>query len=286
LFVLFVLAIGPLFLLNTYYNLRALFPQFTMYPALNWRMLLIILLSFPLHELGHISACHRYRVPVGSIGAGFYMLFPVMYVDLSAIWILPRSQRTVVNLGGVYFDFIGACIFSAVAAVTKNCEYGLISLAYLASCVINLNPFAKFDGYWCVSDILGVPWLYQRALSSWRGWLMGKPSLLLKSWQRISLMIFSAMCVLVWTVSGWAVFRLVAAAYRSLWLLTVIGFCPRRVWWQLSPADAQAMLLIGCVTLFLLSFCLNFIGVLVKHRQARRAPPDPAVSSGSIRLKI
>src|SRR5262249_6811358 len=100
-FVLLVLLPGTLLFLTTYYNLTAYFFDYGMPSILTWRVLLLVLLSFPLHELGHVSACRRYGISAGKIGAGLYLFLPVMYADLSSIWALPRRQRLAVNLGGV-----------------------------------------------------------------------------------------------------------------------------------------------------------------------------------------
>jgi hypothetical protein len=261
-----VLTLGSLLLLNTYYNLQTFFTQYGMMQELTWRMMFVVLLSFPLHELGHISACRRYHVSAGSIGLGLYMFLPVMYADLSGIWVLPRRHRLAVNLGGVYFEFIGACVLALIAAETKNAEYAIASFLFLASCLINLNPFIKMDGYWCTSDLLGVPNLIRNSFKAWKEWLSGKRERTGSKLQQPVLMVFFALCILAWLLGAWASWRLIVAAYKALWLIRTIGFCPRKLWWQFSPADLQNILLIGFVAIFLLSFAFNLISFLRSRR--------------------
>ncbi|WP_163192144.1 hypothetical protein [Clostridium thermarum] len=114
-----------------------------------------------LHEFGHMSASMRYGLAPGHIGGGFYFTSPVLYADVSNVWELKRHERVVVNLGGVYFQFIVfgiACLFSLLL----NNNYIFISvLIGEIGMLNNFNPFLKWDGYWVVSDLLGIPNLHQ-----------------------------------------------------------------------------------------------------------------------------
>jgi putative peptide zinc metalloprotease protein len=266
--VFLVMALGSMLLLDTYYKLQAFFIEIGDTHALTWRMIGLILLSLPLHELGHVSACRRYNISAGKIGAGLYICLPVMYADLSAIWGLPRKHRLVVNLGGIYFDFIGACILAAAAAITRNADYAIVAFLYLASCLFNLTPFVKLDGYWCLSDLIGIPNLIHNSFKAWREWLSGQRTMPWTRWQRSVLIIFSAACVFIWAITMWAIWQLLVSAYKALWVLTTIGICPRRLWWQFSPTDLQNILLVGFVAVFLLSFVLNLIRFLLNRRRA------------------
>lgn len=59
-----------------------------------------------LHELGHSTASLRHGIQPGKIGFGFYLIFPVLFSDVTKSWLLPRRKRLVVNAGGVYFQLI------------------------------------------------------------------------------------------------------------------------------------------------------------------------------------
>jgi putative peptide zinc metalloprotease protein len=265
---LLVLLPGALLFLNTYYDLTAYSFDYGMPQILTWRVVLLVLLSFPLHELGHISACRRYGVSAGKIGAGLYLFLPVMYADLSSIWALSRRQRLVVNLGGIYFDFIFACILALIATATKDVQYAFAAFAVLASCLVNLNPFIKFDGYWCVSDLLGIPNLIQNSFRAGRDLFFGKKLLLWNKSHQAMLLFYLAACLVIWPFGAWAAWKLIVSAYQSLQLLLTIGICPRRLWWQLSPGDLQNILLIGFVAVFLVSFFINLTSFLLGYRVA------------------
>ncbi len=137
---------------------------------------LLFLLSVFAHELGHAAAARYYQLAPGPIGFAVYLLYPAFYSDVSAAWRLPRGQRGVIDLGGAYFQSLFALGCGLLYSVTGWSFFvqsiGLIGLSLLFA----LNPVFKFDGYWLLSDALGVtnlaqqPWrLLRHALAAWRG---------------------------------------------------------------------------------------------------------------------
>ena len=118
--------------------------------------------SFVLHELGHASACEYFGAAEGEIGFGVYICFPVLYADVSYAWRLRRTQRAVVDLAGIYFQVLAASIMLVFYTATDNAPLLWSVIAINLSVVPNLNPFLKLDGYWFLSDILGVPNLSSR----------------------------------------------------------------------------------------------------------------------------
>lgn len=126
---------------------------------------LLLLVVMPVHELGHIAAAHRFGSGAGKIGIGFYLFMPLMYVDLSPTWALGRRQRAAVDVAGLYFQFLSSCVLAAAYLAWRRPVLEVAAMAYLTLGLLNLNPVFKFDGYWCVSDLLGVPNLQETA---WR----------------------------------------------------------------------------------------------------------------------
>ena len=123
----------------------------------------IYMISFLFHEFGHATASHKYGAKFGNIGFGLYLYFPVLFADVSDAWRLNRRQRTIVDIGGIYFHMI----FNAVLFLIYLC-YPVTFISFLISIislaiVFNLNPFFRFDGYWIYSDLIGVPNLRQRS---------------------------------------------------------------------------------------------------------------------------
>ncbi|MGH7488587.1 MAG: hypothetical protein ACREMY_23755, partial [bacterium] len=117
--------------------------------------LLVILAGVVLHEVGHLSACRRFGAPHGGIGCGLYWCLPVLYAEVHGAWLLPRRQRAVVDLGGVYFQ----CVFLATVALAWLLHpSGTLLVALWTSHLLvfnTLNPVLKYDGYWLLSDLSG-----------------------------------------------------------------------------------------------------------------------------------
>ncbi len=122
----------------------------------------LLLFSSFIHELGHASACRHYGIQHGSVGFGLYLNFPVFYTDVSGIWRLPRLQRLIVNMAGIYFQLILLIplLLFYFNSYDNTLKYSLLVINI--NFLITLNPFFKFDGYWIISDVLGVPNLRER----------------------------------------------------------------------------------------------------------------------------
>lgn len=127
-------------------------------------VIISLFLSTFFHELGHASACKFYDVKPGGIGLGVYINMVVFYADVSNIWQLSRKERIVVNLGGIYFQslLLIPCYF--LFFYTQDYLLGYLILCTNLNFLFVLNPFFKFDGYWIMSDVLGVPNLRQRSM--------------------------------------------------------------------------------------------------------------------------
>lgn len=116
------------------------------------------------HELGHAAACRHFGVENGGIGFGLYISFPVFYTDVTNVWQLTRKQRLVVNVGGVYFQLIFLLPVLLVYFLTGHNIAKLFIYTINLNFLFTLNPFFKFDGYWIMSDLIGVPNLRNRSM--------------------------------------------------------------------------------------------------------------------------
>lgn len=123
--------------------------------SLGWAYLLF-LVSLLIHEFGHASACVRFGARPSDIGIALYLIYPVFYSDVSAAWQLKRGQRVAVDLGGVYLQCVVGTAYYWAFFWTDWEPLRVAVLMVVGSCVFSLNPIFKFDGYWVVSDALGV----------------------------------------------------------------------------------------------------------------------------------
>ncbi|XWV20217.1 MAG: hypothetical protein HEQ28_06900 [Prevotella sp.] len=123
-----------------------------------------ILLSTLFHEFGHASACCYYNIPPGAIGVCVYLNMLVFYADVSNVWHLSRDKRVVVNLGGVYFQMILLIPIYIAYNITRSDLLAYLLLSFNLNFILVLNPLFKFDGYWILSDMLGVPNLRKKGI--------------------------------------------------------------------------------------------------------------------------
>lgn len=124
------------------------------------------------HEFGHASAAYLYGCRNIEIGAGWYLIFLVFYADLSEAWSLNRKQRVVVDIGGMYFQIVFIGLLSLIAINYPNPVLYCSIAALCISLLWNLNPFFRMDGYWIVSDLLGVENLRERTSKETIDWII------------------------------------------------------------------------------------------------------------------
>lgn len=134
---------------------------------------LFLALSSLIHEFGHAAACRYYGMPHGNIGLGLYLNLPVFYTDVTHVWKLSCRQRCVVNFGGVYFQML-LLIPMLIIAIVKGwgvLDYMLLLMNF--NFALTLNPFFKFDGYWMMTDLLGIPNLRKKG-NEWMKYFFNK----------------------------------------------------------------------------------------------------------------
>ncbi len=108
------------------------------------------------HELGHAAACRSFGAPVGPIGCAIYLMYPALYCDVTHTWSLSRPARLTVDLGGVYFQLIGTAVVALLWWATRSLVLLAAIRVSLATIAMNLLPIGRFDGYWVLSDALGI----------------------------------------------------------------------------------------------------------------------------------
>lgn len=115
------------------------------------------------HEIGHASACQKYGARPGGIGFGFYLFLPVLFSDVSDAWRLSPKKRIIVNLGGIYFEMLLASFMLVGYYIFYDFGLLIVPCVLILDTLCNLNPFIKYDGYWILSDAIGVPNLHKNA---------------------------------------------------------------------------------------------------------------------------
>jgi len=140
-----------------------------------------------LHELGHAFTAKRYGCRVPAMGVAFLVLWPMAYTDTNEVWKLTsRRQRMQVAAAGMLTELTVAA-WSTLAwallpeGIPKSVAFMLATTTWISSIAINASPFMRFDGYFLLSDWLGMPNLHARsfALARWdfreRLFALGEP---------------------------------------------------------------------------------------------------------------
>ena len=129
-----------------------------------------------LHELGHAYAATRYGCRVPTMGVSFLVMVPVLYTDTSDTWKLrSRKQRLLVDGAGVLTELCLASIATFLWAFlpdgpVRSAAFVIATTSWISTLAINLSPFMRFDGYYFLSDMIGVPNLSSRsqAFGQWQ----------------------------------------------------------------------------------------------------------------------
>ena len=125
-----------------------------------------------LHELFHALVCYRYGGRIHEAGILFIIFMPFTYVDATSSWNFPAGrQRLHVAAAGIFSELAVAWIALLVWAAHPDTTTGLIAhrtviVAGISSLLFNGNPLMRFDGYYILSDLVGIPNLYQLGLQS------------------------------------------------------------------------------------------------------------------------
>ncbi len=136
-----------------------------------------------LHELGHGYQAKRFGCRVPSMGVAFLVMFPVLFTDTTESWRLnSRRQRLMIGAGGILVELSLAMLATLLWSFlpdgpARSAAFLVATVTWITTLAVNLNPFMRFDGYYLLTDFLGMQNLQQRAfaLGRWqlREWLFG-----------------------------------------------------------------------------------------------------------------
>ncbi|MFP5273154.1 hypothetical protein [Coleofasciculus sp.] len=150
--------------------------------------ILLALLVVSLHELGHAFTLKHYanqvthlNLQVSEMGVFFMFLMPAAYTNTSdAYCLMKQYQRVLVVAAGVLCQLIIAAIAlwlwngSVSGSWLFTTSYLLMGAA-LFTVALNLNPLAKFDGYYLAVALTGINNLRSRSFKFYGNLLRRKP---------------------------------------------------------------------------------------------------------------
>ena len=188
-----------------------------------------------LHELGHAFTLKNYGGIVPEIGLLFIMMMPAAYTNTTDSYCLvKRLQRFLVVAAGVLVQFtIWAIAFwlwnwATPASWLQTSSY-MLMVSALVTVAVNLNPLAKFDGYYLAVALSGINNLRGRSFGFYGNLFRGKPTqekgrdaLVLAIYAPFSLVyIWFVFGFLVWRIADWSLTNIPATSLMLLiiWLI-------------------------------------------------------------------
>ncbi|MGI8688450.1 MAG: hypothetical protein ACR2M3_07705 [Thermomicrobiales bacterium] len=117
----------------------------------------VIVVGTAWHEFGHASALEYGGGEVRGMGAGFYLVYPAFYTDVTDNYRLGRWARVRTDLGGFYFNLIFCLGLVGLYALTRQPFLLLGVLLIDVDIIHQCLPFVRLDGYWTLADVTGIP---------------------------------------------------------------------------------------------------------------------------------
>jgi len=242
-------------------------------PALLLALTGIAWISVAFHEIGHAAAGRYSGMMPGRMGVGLYIIWPVFYTDVTESYRLGRGGRLRIDLGGVYFNVIFAIALIGTYFATGFEPLLLAIVSQHLTILTQFLPWLRLDGYWVVSDLIGVSDLFARMRPTLLSFVPGRelhPSVgELKPWARraVGIWVLSAMLALGAVLGAlvYAVPRLVPLLWDSLQLqLDLLPFA-------LDQGDLLAALsaAVGVAVLGMPWVAVGLTSLLILYRSAR-----------------
>ena len=212
-----------------------------------WLIIIIAWLFLKaIHEFAHALAAKKYGCIVKESGVILILFTPIAFVDISGIWrIRSKWRRIIISLAGVYVElaiaFIAAVVWSETSPGVLHhwCRYIVVTAGF-ATLMFNLNPLVRYDGYYVLSDLLNLPFLYQdgQAYIRYFGnrYILGVPKKIpkrVKGWQGVFIRCYG-FASLFWRISFYIGITIAAGMlFHGLGILLAVFAV---VTWGIVPA--------------------------------------------------
>lgn len=139
-------------------------------------LIALILSIAVLHEFAHGLACKHFGGEVRDIGVlMIFRLIPAFYCNVSDLHRLSRrSERLWVIFAGIYLQLVTSAIAGGIWLLTTPytmiADLGFLTLvAGTLNLLVNCNPLIKLDGYYALSQLIGIDNLQRRSYDYVKG---------------------------------------------------------------------------------------------------------------------
>jgi putative peptide zinc metalloprotease protein len=132
-------------------------------------LVITVFLVITAHEFAHGLTCKHFGGQVNEMGFLLMYFQPAFFCNVSDAWLFTeRSKRLWVAFAGPFFElFLWSLAVFAWRLTNAETIISHIALIIMATSgiktLLNFNPMLKWDGYYLLSDWLGIPNLRRRA---------------------------------------------------------------------------------------------------------------------------
>lgn len=241
--------------------------------SFGWWLTLVaaIAIAKTIHELAHVVACRVVGAECREVGVMLLLGIPCLYCDVSDLWtVSSRRDRVLVSAAGMMAETFIAAIATLIWAFTAPSMLHDVALMLMVVCsistiVINANPLLRYDGYFILSDALGVPNLFGQAMS----WLTAQVRRLIGGNDHVKPLDHHV----GWQIPvAWLAFYAIASVVYRAFLLTAISILVIRFTTEIGLGW------LGC------GFAILFVGSIVfRVGSVLTEPASTEVSDSAIR---
>ncbi|HEY2457145.1 MAG TPA: efflux RND transporter periplasmic adaptor subunit [Candidatus Acidoferrum sp.] len=138
----------------------------------------LALLTLSWHELGHAHTCKHYGGRVPAMGFLLIYLTPAFFTDTSEGFVKGgRYERFTIAMAGAWSELYIWAIATPIwwgtepGSSVHNVAYLLMLMSGIASLFLNWNPLMKLDGYFMLSEIVGISDLKENSTAYVSAWV-------------------------------------------------------------------------------------------------------------------
>ncbi len=225
-----------------------------------------VVLAALFHEYGHASALRYGGGRARGMGFGLYFTFPAFYTDCTEMYRLGRWARLRTDLGGIYFDMVNTVVLMGLYTLTHQPLLLAAVLLLDLEMVDQFDPVMRFDGYWALADLLGVPDFYVFMGPVLRGMIpkrwrpKGQEAPPLKGWVKIAFLAYTVIAVPVVFVTFASLLLLAPLFLVTYWNSLVLQWIDFATAWARHDT---ANSIVGGVQVVVLVLSAYFLGYAV-----------------------
>jgi putative peptide zinc metalloprotease protein len=212
-----------------------------------------------LHEFAHGLACKHFGGDVREMGVLLiYYVLPAFYCNVTDIYRMGRKyERMWVIFAGIYWQLLvsalGGLLWLIATPYTLLADLSLlVFIGGSFNILINCNPLIKLDGYFALSQALGVVSLQSRSSDYARSLfarLLGEPQTRKVDSQRPLLYVCYWVCsilysvILIWLILGWVSGGLMdGLRFFGVLLTMLLAALLTERWWKPILIRGRALL--------------------------------------------